>query len=221
MQPKRRQKDRPRRSFFRPPPAAGAGAFSRPGASVSFVSDGPISSNSGRNGGKNAGRNCVSALPQRATVGCDFPHLLADIAFHHRCRSKGLCVRSPARRLPRPLAPATVGVFPPTAIPQSLPLEGSAVLNDRPVACQTRGPTDPQGDRCPHIPAALAATYPLRCFAPQWARFDNRQKRPAYQPLPSLLSAAAAQEVQAVPRTDNDTRRTNSARSAPPILHDP
>ena len=25
---------------------------------------------------------------------------------------------------------------------------GSAVLNDRPVARQTRGPTDPQGDRC-------------------------------------------------------------------------
>ena len=45
--------------------------------------------------------------------------------------------------------------------------------------------------------------------------------RPAHQPLPSLLSAAAAQAVQAVPRTDNDTRRTNSARSAPPILHDP
>ena len=67
------------------------------------------------------------------------------------------------------------------------------MLNDRPVACQTRGPTDPQGDRFPHIPAALAATYPLRCFAPQWARFDDRQKRAAYQPLPSLLSAAAAQ----------------------------
>ena len=33
--------------------------------------------------------------------------------------------------------------------PVSLPLEGSAVLNDRPVACQIRGPTDPQGDRCP------------------------------------------------------------------------
>ena len=59
-------------------------------------------------------------------------------------------------------------------------------MNDRPVACQTRGPTDPQGDRFPHIPAASAATYPLRCSAPQWARFDNRQKRPAYQPLPSL-----------------------------------
>ena len=90
---------------------SGAGIVSRPGASAFFVSDGPISSNSGRNGGKNAGRNCVSALPQRATVGCDFPHLLAGIAFCRRCRSKGLCLRSPARRLTRPLAPATVGVF--------------------------------------------------------------------------------------------------------------
>ena len=59
-------------------------------------------------------------------------------------------------------------------------------------------PVPPAG-RFPHTPAALAATYPLRCFAPQWARFDNRQKRPAYQPLPSLLSAAAAQAVQAIP----------------------
>ena len=33
--------------------------------------------------------------------------------------------------------------------PVSLSLEGFAVLNDRPVACQTREPTDPQGDRCP------------------------------------------------------------------------
>ena len=32
--------------------------------------------------------------------------------------------------------------------PVSLPPEGSVVLNDRPVACQTRRPTDPQGDRC-------------------------------------------------------------------------
>ena len=90
---------------------SGAGIVSRPGASAFFVSDGPISSNSGRNGGKNAGRNCVSALPQRATVGCDFPRILADIAFRHRCQSKGLRVRSPARRLTRPLASATVGVF--------------------------------------------------------------------------------------------------------------
>ena len=93
------------------PPSPPQRAISRPGASAFFVSDGPISSNSGRNGGKNAGRNCVSALPQRATVGCDFPHLLADIAFHHRCRSKGLRVRSPARRLTRPLASATAEIF--------------------------------------------------------------------------------------------------------------
>ena len=59
-------------------------------------------------------------------------------------------------------------------------------MNDRPVACQIRGPTDPQGDRYPHIPAALAATYPLRCFAPQWARFDNRHSTSAPAPILSL-----------------------------------
>ena len=60
---------------------------------------------------KSTGRNCVSALPQRAMADSDFPHLLAGITFHHRCRSKGLRVRSPARRLTRPLASATAGVF--------------------------------------------------------------------------------------------------------------
>ena len=90
---------------------SGAGIVSRPGASAFFVSDGPISSNSGRNGGKNAGRNCVSALPQRAVHGSNFPRILAGITFHHRCQSKGLRVRSPARRLTRPLASATAGVF--------------------------------------------------------------------------------------------------------------
>ena len=102
------------------------------GASALFVSDGPISSNSGRNGGKNAGRNCVSALPQRAIPGCDFPRLLAGKAFCRRCRIKGLCLRSSARRLTRPLASATVGVFrscPPH--PQAFPLMRS------------------QGDGCP------------------------------------------------------------------------
>ena len=74
--------------------------------------------------------------------------------------------------------------------PQAFPLEGSAVLNDTPVACQTRRPTDPQGDRCPHIPAALAATYPLRCFAPQWARFDNRHSTSA--PTPTLTAVSGS-----------------------------
>ena len=36
--------------------------------------------------------------------------------------------------------------------PVSLPPWGSAVLNDRPVACQTREPTDPQGDRWRAVP---------------------------------------------------------------------
>ena len=82
---------------------------------------------------KSTGRNCVSALPQRATVGCDFPHLLADIAFHHRCRSKGLRVRSPARRLTRPLASATAGVFRSyRRTPISLPFEGSVLLSGAP-----------------------------------------------------------------------------------------
>ena len=97
------QKDRPRRSFFRPPPAAGAGAISRPGVSAFFVSDGdsfaprrerffvsdgPISSNSGRNGGKNAGRNCVSALPQRAMpVHCHPRFPSRNRRFPDRCRS--------------------------------------------------------------------------------------------------------------------------------------
>ena len=101
----------PRRGRMRCRRAGGAGAISRPGASVSFVSDGPISSNSGRNGGKNAGRNYVSALPQRAIPGSDLLRILAGIAFCRRCRIKGLCLRSPARRLTRPLASATAGVF--------------------------------------------------------------------------------------------------------------
>ena len=73
------------------------------------------------------------------------------------------------------------------------------MLNDTPVACQIREPTDPQGDRFPHIPAALAATYPLRCFAPQWARFDNRQRLQRTHPYPRTAPAAAAQAVQAIP----------------------
>ena len=67
---------------------SGAGIVSRPGASAFFVSDGPISSNSGRNGGKNAGRNCVSALPQRAMpVHCHPRFPSRNRHFSDRCRS--------------------------------------------------------------------------------------------------------------------------------------
>ena len=68
-----------------PHPAAASGAISRHGASVSFVSDGPISSNSGRNGGKNAGRNYVSAHPQRAIPACCRP-LFSSRARHFLIR---------------------------------------------------------------------------------------------------------------------------------------
>ena len=34
----------------------------------------------------------------------------------------------------------------------------------------------------PNTTAASAATYPLRCFAPQWARFDNRHSTSAPDP---------------------------------------
>ena len=67
---------------------SGAGIVSRPGVSAFFVSDGPISSNSGRNGGKNAGRNCVSALPQRAMpVRCRPRFPSRNRRFPDRCRS--------------------------------------------------------------------------------------------------------------------------------------
>ena len=188
MQPKRRQKDRPRRSFFRPPPAAGAGAFSRPGASVSFVSDGPISSNSGRNGGKNAGRNCVSALPQRAMpVHCHPRFPSRNRRFPDRCRSPDCaCTAFRCRCL---------------LLRQKLFVLPCRRLRNNYILCPTGTPTF----------AALRRQRRDLIIA----------TRSAHQPLSSLLSAVAAQEVQAIPRTDNDTRRSNSAKPAPPNSHLP
>ena len=75
--------------------------------------------------------------------------------------------------------------------------------------------------QCPPIPRRRQPP-PTHCGA---SRRNGRDliiaTRPAHQPLPSLLSAAAAQAVQAIPRTDNDPHRTNSAKPAPPNLHDP
>ena len=68
-------------------------------------------------------------IPWRGAGKCEFGgmHSRAGCSGHH-CRSKGLCLRSPARRLPRPLAPATVGVFASTglAIIKSRPLRREA-----------------------------------------------------------------------------------------------
>ena len=137
-------------------PVRGKPTHRRSGATALFVSDGDsfaprreLLLSAVTKVAKSTGRNYVSALPQRAIPGSDLLRILAGIAFCRRCRIKGLCLRSPARRLTRPLAQPRQAFFTPTAIPQNLPLDGSAVLNDRPVACQTRGPTDPQGDRCP------------------------------------------------------------------------
>ena len=56
-------------------------------------------------------------IPWRGAGKCKFGGVYsrAGCSGHH-CRSKGLCLRSPARRLPRPLAPATVGVFASTGL---------------------------------------------------------------------------------------------------------
>ena len=160
------------------PPADGAGAISRPGASAFFVSDGPISSNSGRNGGKNAGRNYVSALPQRATpVRCRPRFPSRNRRFPDRCRSPDCA--STAFRCRCLLLRQKLFVLP------------CRRLRNNYILCPTGTPT----------------------FAA--ARRQRRDliiaTRPAHQPLPSLLSAAAAQEVQAIPRTDNVPRRTSCA----------
>ena len=153
-----------------------------------FVSDGPISSNSGRNGGKNAGRNCVSALPQRAMpVHCHPRFPSRNRRFPDRCRSPDCA--STAFRCRCLLLRQKLFVLP------------CRRLRNNYILCPTGTPTF----------AALRRQRRDLIIA----------TRPAHQPLPSLLSAAAAQEVQAVPRTDNVPRRTNSAKPAPPILHNP
>ena len=44
----------------------------------------------------------------------------------------------------------------------------------------------------PNTTAASAATYPLRCFAPQWARFDNRHSTSAPTPTLTAVSGSGA-----------------------------
>ena len=139
---------------------------SAPRASAFFVSDGPISSNSGRNGGKNAGRNCVSALPQRATPVHFRPRFPSrNRRFPDRCRSPDCA--STAFRCRCLLLRQKLFVLP------------CRRLRNNYILCPTGTPT----------------------FAA--ARRQRRDliiaTRPAHQPLPSLLSAAAAQAVQAIP----------------------
>ena len=66
----------------------------------------------------------------------------------------------------------------------------------------------------PNTTAASAAIYPLRCFAPQWARFDNRHSTSA--PTPTVAGQAAASasapvNAGTVLLTDSDDRCTPPA----------
>ena len=137
---------------------------------------------------KSTGRNCVSALPQRAMpVHCHLRFPSRNRRFPDRCRSPDCA--STAFRCRCLLLRQKLFVLP------------CRRLRNNYILCPTGTP-------------AFAA-----------ARRQRRDliiaTRPAHQPLPSLLSAAAAQEVQAIPRTDNVPRRTNSAKPAPPNLHLP
>ena len=72
----------------------------------------------------------------------------------------------------------------------------------------------------PIPPAASAATYPLRCKAPQWARFDNRHSTSAPTPTLTAVSGSGASGISDPP---------NRQRPPPhfmrecilPNLHDP
>ena len=156
MQPKRRQKDRPRRSFFRPPPAAAAAGYFAPRARER-VSDGSLLSTATKVT-KSAGRNCVSALPQRATpVRCRPRFPSRNRRFPDRCRSPDCaCAAFRCRCL---------------LLRQKLFVLPCRRLRNNYILCPTGTPT----------------------FAA--ARRQRRDliiaTRPAYQPLPSLLSAAA------------------------------
>ena len=165
------------------------GIISRPGASAFSVSDGPISSNSGRNGGKNAGRNCVSALPQRAMpVRCRPRFPSRNRRFPDRCRSPDCA--STAFRCRCLLLRQKLFVLP------------CRRLRNNYILCPTGTPT---------FAAARRQRRDLIIT-------KTVQRTRSY---PRTASAAAAQAVQAIPRTDNVPRRTNSARSAPPNLHLP
>ena len=73
-------------------------------------------------------------------VGCDLQRILADAVFRHRCRSKGLCLCSPARRLARPLASATVEAFASAGLGEFRRCGGEQVLRLRAQAGAFRAP---------------------------------------------------------------------------------
>ena len=138
---------------------------------------------------KSAGRNCVSALPQRAMpVRCRPRFPSRNRRFPDRCRSPD-CANT-AFRCRCPL------------LRQKLFVLLRRRLRNNYTPCPTGTPSF----------AALRRQRRDLIIA----KNDQRTS-----PYPRTASAAAAQAVQAVPRTDNVPRRSNSAKPAPPNLHLP
>ena len=104
---------------------AGMGSFAPPGAS-SFLSS--LKESYQRKPLETTFQDFLGAGTSR----CEFDSVYsrAGCSGHH-CRSKGLCLRSPARRLARPLAPATVGVFASTGLGEFRRPGGEQVLRLR------------------------------------------------------------------------------------------
>ena len=103
------------------PPKGADEVSPRSGVSALFVSDGDsfaprreLLLSAVTKVAKSTGRNCVSALPQRAMADSDFLRILAGIAFRRRCRTKGLCLHS----FPLPL-PATTAKIIRSAVSQA------------------------------------------------------------------------------------------------------
>ena len=167
--------------------AASAGAISRPRARER-VSDGSLLSTATKVT-KSAGRNCVSALPQRAMpVHCRPRFPSRNRRFPDRCRSPNCA--STAFRCRCLLLRQKLFVLP------------CRRLRNNYILCPTGTPTF----------AALRRQRRDLIIAKTVQRTN---------PYPRTASAAAAQEVQAIPRTDNDPRRANSAKAAPSNLHLP
>ena len=112
----------------------------------------------------------------------------AETAFLHFLSA--LCLFAAAHAFPH-----VTGVFLIVVVPPTVPAQLSAAA----AACCGRNlsSTELQPSNISY-PVPNGHTYLCRLAAAK-ARFDNRQNRPAHPVLPSLLSAAAAQEVQAVP----------------------
>ena len=121
--------------------------------------------------------------------------------------------------------------------PSSLPLEGVRGVSGAPSSLPLEGKVPPKGadevsprsgvklpvppvGGVPNIPAALAATYPLRCFAPQWARFDNRHSTSAPTPTLTAVSGSGASGTSS-PLNRQCYPLHFMRECIPPNLHDP